>query len=95
MSIRQALAQFRLGFHDTLSAFWLYRICHGGYWVRHRAAGWYTVQAYRFHAYNGAGAHHSIAELEDNSDPWNVWAARLMVGILSTVTMMAAWVCAS
>jgi hypothetical protein len=90
MTIRQALAQFRLGCHDTMSAFWLYRICHGGYWVRHRAAGWYTVQRYRYDTYNGAGAHPSISELEDNSDPWQIWGVRIVTGIIAASGVMVA-----
>lgn len=90
MTIRKTIEHLRLGCHDTMSAFAPYRMAHGGYWVRHRAAGWHTVQRYRYDTYNRAGAHPSIAELEDNTDPWQIWGVRIVTGIIAASGVMVA-----
>lgn len=90
MTIRQALAQFRLGCHDTMSAFAPYRMAHGGYWVKHSACGWCTVPRYRFEAYHGADSHPSIVDMEDCSDPWQTWGTRIVTGIIAASGVMVA-----
>lgn len=91
MTIRQTIEHIRLGCHDTLSAFAPYRMAHGGYWVCHRAAGWYTVDKYRFEAYHGAGSHPSIVDMEDCSDPWQIWGTRICTAVIAAVSVMAGY----
>lgn len=90
MTIRQQLEQLRLGCHDTMSAFAPYRMAHGGYWVKHSACGWCTVPRYRFEAYHGADSHPSIVDMEDNSDPWQIWGTRIVTGIIAASGVMVA-----
>ena len=90
MTIRQALAQFRLGCHDTLCAFWLYRICHGKHWAQHKQSGWYVISLYRYEHLLTASDRGSIIEIEDNSDPWQIWGVRIVTGIIAVFGVMVA-----
>lgn len=82
-TLRQQLTQLRLGCHDTLSAFAPYRMAHGGYWVRHTYAGWYTVDRHRYEAYHGGSVTGPIIDMEDNSDTYQVLGTRICTGILA------------